>query len=176
MLRRPFTVTAGHNDQDPGATYFGFKEEELMQELRNIVALKLREKGHQVLTDGGTHINEALNRAIRLIVGSAAAIELHTNASTNGAATGVEVVALPKDKSLAQALAKGIADVLGLRLRGDGGWIDQSQSHRGKLGFVYNGGLLVEVFFLSNMGDLAAYQSKKWLVAQAIADVLDQKG
>lgn len=174
MLRKPFTVTAGHSDQDPGAIYFGFREEDLMQELRNIVALKLREKGHQVITDGPASLNESLVKAVRLILGSAAAIELHTNASTNGSATGVEVVALPKDKLLAQKLAKAIADVLGLRVRGDNGWIDQSQSHRGKLGFVTNGGLVVETFFLSNVRDLAAYQSKKWLVAQAIADVLDQ--
>jgi N-acetylmuramoyl-L-alanine amidase len=173
MLKRPFTVTAGHSDQDPGAIHFGFKEEELMQELRDIVALKLRQKGHQVVTDGARGFNESLTKAIRLIVGSSAAIELHTNGHTNGSATGVEVIALPKDKLLAQSLAKGIGDVLGIPLRGDRGWIDQSQSHRGKLGFVSNGGLVVETFFLSNVRDLAVYQTKKWLVAQAIADVLD---
>lgn len=174
MLKRPFTVTAGHGDGDPGSTRFGFNERDLMVELRDIVAKKLKDKGHQVLTDGSHRVNESLAKAIRLIAGSAAAIELHTNAVENGAATGVEVIALPKDKALAQAIAKAIAEVLGLPLRGVGGWIDQSQSHRGKLGFVSNGGLIVETFFLSNVRDLAAYQTKKWLVAQAIADVLDR--
>jgi N-acetylmuramoyl-L-alanine amidase len=173
VLKRPYTVTAGHSDLDPGAIHFGFKEEELMQELRDLVALKLREKGHQVVTDGGRNLNEPLVKAMRLILGSAAAIELHTNGSESAQATGVEVIALPKHKALAQALAQEIARVLGLRVRGDGGWIDQSQSHRGKLGFVSNGGLIVETFFLSNVRDLAEYQTKKWLVAQAIADVLD---
>jgi N-acetylmuramoyl-L-alanine amidase len=173
MLKRPFTVTAGHSDKDPGAVYFGFSEEELMQELRDLVALKLQDKGHQVITDGARGTNESLLKAIRLILGSAVAIELHTNAATNPTASGVEVVALPKDKALAQALAQSIANTLGLRVRGDGGWIDQSSTQRGRLGFVANGGLVIETFFLSNARDLAVYQTKKWLVAQAIADVLD---
>ena len=56
--------------------------------------------------------------------------------------------------------------------RCDGGWIDQSQSARGKLGYVNAGGLILEVFFISNPTEMAVYQARKWLVAQAIADVL----
>lgn len=170
---KPITVTAGHGATDPGAVHFGFAERELMTELRDLVADKLRAKGHQVRTDGDRGINQALTQALHLIAGSAAAIELHTNASTIGAATGVEVVSLPAQRVLAQQLAARIASTLGLPLRGDKGWIDQSQSARGRLGFVMRGGLIVEVFFLSNVRDLALYQAKKWLVAQAIADALD---
>ncbi len=60
----------------------------------------------------------------------------------------------------------------GLRLRGDAGWIDQTQSARGRLGYVARGGMVVEVFFLSNIRDLGMYQARKWLVASAIADTL----
>lgn len=173
MFKQPYTVTAGHGDNDPGATYHGLTERDLMTELRDKIAKILRERGHQVLTDGDAGINQSLFKALRLIVGSSAAIELHTNASTNRTATGVEVISLPKDKALAQALAKAIADVLGLPLRGDKGWIDQSQSHRGKLGFVSKGGLIVELFFLSNAHDTAMFQTRKDWVAKAICDVLD---
>lgn len=172
MTRRTFTVTAGHGATDPGAVYFGYTERELMTELRDLVANKLRAKGHQVRTDGDSGINLALTQALHLIAGSAAAIELHTNAAASDAATGVEVVALPAQKDLAQRVAKAIAAVLGMRLRGEGGFIDQTQSARGRLGYVARGGMVVEVFFLSNIRDLSVYQARKWLVAQAIADTL----
>ena len=164
------TVTAGHGGNDPGATYSGFNERDLMTELRDIVALKLRDKGVEVSTDGLKGQNLPLADALSLVYGRDVAIELHTNAAESTSATGVEVIALPSHKHIAQKIAKSIADVLSLRLRGEKGWIDQSRSARGKLGFVSKGGMIVEVFFLSNPYDLAVYQSKKWLVAQAIAD------
>ena len=172
MMASRITVTAGHGGSDPGAVYHGFAERDLMTELRDLVAVKLRGKGHEVRTDGESGVNLALTMAMHLISGSAAAIELHTNAAENPAATGVEVVALPAQRELAQRLARAIADVLRLPMRGQLGWIDQSQSARGRLGYVARGGMVVEVFFLSNAQDLAAYQAKKWLVAQAIADTL----
>ena len=45
-------------------------------------------------------------------------------------------------------------------------------SARGRLGYVSAGGLILEVFFISNPAEMAVYQARKWLVAQAIADVL----
>ena len=166
------TVTAGHSDTAPGACYFGLREADLMADLRNIVALKLRERGHTVRTDGEGRINKALAYAMAMIGGSDVAIELHTNAFFDPQATGVEVLALPRHRQIAQRLAAAIADVLGLPLRGDGGWRPQEESQHGTLGFVRTGGMVVEVFFLSNPGDLAAYQDRKWLVASAIADAV----
>lgn len=167
------TITAGHGAGDSGATYHGVTERDLMTELRDIVSLKLLERGHFVRTDGDRGTNLPLSFALSLIKGSEISVELHTNAFTNPAAKGVEVVACPRRKALAQQLAGAIAGVLGSVVRGDLGWIDQSKTARGRLGFVRAGGLIVEVFFLSNAQELAAYQAKKWLVASAIADVLE---
>lgn len=168
-----YTVTAGHNWADPGAVAAtGEREEALMTELRDIVASKLRAADHAVRTDGGWRHNLPLANAIALIPGADAAVELHTNAAENPAATGVEVVSLPEQAPLARAVARRIARVLGLRLRGAGGWIDQRQTARGRLGFVRAGGLVVEVFFLSNPADLASYQRLKWMVATAIAEAM----
>lgn len=169
-----FTVTAGHGGGGPGAVTADGKltEADLMVELRDIVADKLRQAGHTVKTDGDWRANLPLPYALTLIPGSAAAIELHTNAAANVFATGVEVISLPAQAPLARRIARAIAGVLGLKLRGDGGWIDQSQSARGRLGYVRAGGLIVEVFFLSNPADLANYQAQKWAVAGAIAQAL----
>lgn len=169
-----FTVTAGHGDKDPGAVAMDGRTTEaaLMTELRDIVAGKLRSAGHEVKTDGAKWENWPLVRALKLIPQSDAAIELHTNASTNPAARGVEVISLPAQKELARELARRIAHTLEIPVRGAGGWIDQSQSARGRLAFVNAGGLIVEVFFISNPSDLARYQDRKWLVASAIAETL----
>jgi N-acetylmuramoyl-L-alanine amidase len=176
-MTKTYTVTAGHGAADPGAVAkTGETENALMTELRDIVAAKLRAAGHTVRTDGGWRQNLPLPYAMTLVPGSAAAIELHTNAHTNPAATGVEVISLPSQQALARTIARRIAHVLGLPVRGAGGWIDQSQSARGRLGFVRVGGLVVEVFFLSNPQDLAVYQARKWPVATAIVEALTGGG
>lgn len=171
-MAKPIVLTAGHSDIDPGAVGNGRTEASIARELRNIVAQKLRATGERVITDGEPASNKPLRDAIALIPQGRVAVELHCNAAANPAAGGVETIALPRDKALAQRLSAAVARVLGIKVRGDRGWIDQSQSARGKLGYVSAGGLILEVFFISNAGEMAVYQARKWLVAQAIADVL----
>jgi N-acetylmuramoyl-L-alanine amidase len=170
-----YTVTAGHGGKDPGAVAAdGTTEAALMTELRDVVAHKLRQQGHTVRTDGGWRANLPLPYALTLVLGSEVAIELHTNAAQHPGANGVEVVALPKQAPMARRIARRIAHALSMRVRGDGGWIDQSKTARGRLGFVRAGGLVVEVFFLSNPKDLETYRARVWLVAEAIAIALTE--
>lgn len=167
-------VTAGHSNSDPGAVNGKFKEAELVTKFRNAVELYLLRAGLTVKTDGDGAINLPLTNAIQIIRGSSTAIEFHMNAAANKQANGIETISLPKDKKLAKALSKAVAEVFGSRLRGEDGWIDQSQSARGKLGFVSNGGLIVELGFISNEAELAAFNEKYWLAAKAVADVIIQ--
>ena len=167
-------LTAGHSNTDPGAVANGATEAGLMTEMRNIVAKKLREAGHTVHTDGEGTVNQSLNDAIALIKRHqpAVALELHMNAAASPLATGVETIALPKDKRLAQSLSAAVAGVLGMRVRGENGWIDQSQSARGRLGYINAGGLILETAFITNLADLQATRDKLWLVASAIAQTI----
>ena len=170
---QPFvTVTAGHSNKDPGAVNGKFKEAELVSQFRNAVAYYLREASIQYKTDGVGTLNQDLNSAIKLIKGSSVAVEFHMNAAASKQANGIETIALPKDKKLAQDLSKAVADVFGSRLRGDNGWIDQSQSARGKLGFISNGGLIVELGFISNEAELAQFNARYWTAAKAVAMIL----
>ena len=170
---KTFTVTAGHGGGDPGAVAkTGETEAAQMTELRDIVADKLRASGHKVRTDGGRLQNLPLVHALTLIPGADAAIELHMNAAASSGAKGVEVVSLPEQKELARTIARRIAHVLEIPVRGAGGWIDQSQTHRGRIGFVRMGGLVVEVCFISNPEEFAKYTARKWLVASAICAAL----
>ena len=166
------TVTAGHSNKDPGAVNGKFKEAELVSQFRNAVAYYLREAGIQYKTDGVGATNQNLNAAIKLIKGSSVAVEFHMNAATSRQANGVETIALPKDKKLAQDLSKAVADAFGSRLRGDNGWIDQSKSARGKLGFISNGGLIVELGFISNEEELFQFNARYWSAAKAVAMIL----
>ena len=166
------TVTAGHSNKDPGAVNGKYKEAELVSQFRNAVAYHLREAGIQYKTDGVGTTNQNLNAAIKLIKGSSVAVEFHMNAATSKQANGVETIALPKDKKLAQELSKAVADAFGSRLRGDNGWIDQSQSARGKLGFISNGGLIVELGFISNDEELFQFNARYWTAAKAVAKIL----
>ena len=174
-MSKRFAITAGHSDSDPGAVANGRKEAEIARDMRNMVAAKLRERGHKVMTDGERHQNLPLAAAITLAKQAQVAVEFHCNAATSAQANGIETISLPKDKALAQRISKAISGVTGARLRGDAGWIDQSQSARGKLGFVSAGGLIVELFFISNPAELATWDAKKWLVATAVADELEEQ-
>lgn len=167
------TVTAGHSFLDPGAIAAdGTREEDLMTELRDIVASKLRAAGHEVRTDGGWRHNLPLANALALVPGSDVAIELHMNSVTNASAHGVEVVSLPKRATLARTIARRIAHVIESRTRGSGGWIDQAQTARGRLGFVRAGGLVVEVGFISNPEELHRVRSRLWPVASATVEAV----
>ena len=169
-----FLIAAGHNNTDPGNIWNGRKESVIVTDLRDIVASKLRAKGHTVVTDGERGINWALSTAMGLIAGRVA-IELHTNSASSTFAKGVEVISQPKDKQLACLIASKIAGVLNTNIRRASGWLDPKlvEKERGFFpGFVRKGGLIVEVFFQSNISELETYEAKKWLVAQAIVDSL----
>jgi N-acetylmuramoyl-L-alanine amidase len=170
-----FTVTAGHDSSDPGNTWNGRREAELMLELRHLVATGLRQRGHRVVEDGDRGVNWALSRAMALIPGAHLALELHTNASNNTTATGVEVVALPKHKDTAQRVAAAIGRVLNIPPRRYGGWYDHAQASKDRgfqPGFSRQGGLIVEVFFQSNAAELGRYLQRRQEVATAIVDAV----
>lgn len=165
-------ITAGHSNSDPGAVNGQFKEAELVTNFRNAVSYYLRQAGieHKMDDIGSTNLN--LNAALKLIKGSSIAVEFHMNAASSSQANGIETISLPKDKKLAQDLSKAVATAFGSRLRGDDGWIDQSKSARGRLAFVSNGGLIVELGFISNPTELKTFNDKYWVAAKAVADVL----
>jgi N-acetylmuramoyl-L-alanine amidase len=175
------TITAGHSDDRPGAyadgTWAGkpklLSEEQLMQDLATICVGKAVQRGHTVRTDVVAGINKPLAWALGLIFGSDAAIELHANASADPRITGVEIYSLPKHKAKAQGIAWRVAQALGVGLRGDKGWKDQSQSQHTTLAFVQAGGMLLEVFWISNPTEVAAFEAKQCLVAQAIVEGLE---
>lgn len=168
-------LTAGHGNGDPGAVGFGFTEADLMTELRDMVAQQLQAIGVTVVMDGGKRENKALNFALGLFGLAPIRVELHCNASTNPKAGGAEAISLPRDKWMAQLLANATAGVLGIAVRGDQGWIDQTRSARGRLAYVERGGIILETFFISNKKELDSYLANKDKLAETLAKVIAKR-
>src|SRR5262245_42155307 len=114
MALKRILISAGHSTvepKDPGATGNGFVEAQETLKMRDEVAKLLRTKilsaaaPIEVVEDGSDGINEPLRKAVGLAKRSEIAIEFHFNAAGSSKATGVEVLAKPNKKLLAQRIA-----------------------------------------------------------------------
>jgi N-acetylmuramoyl-L-alanine amidase len=167
------TITAGHSNTDPGAVNGNVTEAEITTDMRNIVAYCLADLSIEAVVDGNGSDNQTLRSAIKLIKHGEVAIEFHCNAFHDPRAAGVEALAQPKDKALCRKLCEAVSDVMGIPTRGDdGGFKSEGSGQHSRLGYVRNGGIILELFFISNPVELATYQAKKWPLAREIADVI----
>jgi len=162
-------ITAGHSNTDPGAVNGVVTEANIVTDFRNMVAYYLRRSERDFRTDGEDAINLPLRDAIRLIKPGSIAVEFHCNAHANLAASGVETLSGDEMRPLGRRLCDTVSVLLGIPNRGAKG---EASGQHSRLGFVQAGGLILELFFLSNNHDLRAYLDKKWLVARAVAQVL----
>lgn len=166
-------LTAGHSLTDPGACNGKFTEAGIVREVRNGVTAILNARGYKVINDGAGTENQALSKAAALVKQGKIAIEFHLNAAVSKSATGVEALAQSKDKAICQKLCTALANVLDIPVRGgNGGWKDEGSGQHSKLAYVSAGGIILELFFISNDAELEKYFAHKDQVFNAIADVL----
>lgn len=166
-------LTAGHSLVDPGACNGKFTEAGIVREVRNGVTAILNSRGYKVINDGTGTDNQPLNKAAALVKQGKIAIEFHLNAAVSKAATGVEALAQSKDKAICQKLCSALANVLEIPVRGSaGGWKDEGSGQHSKLAYVSAGGIILELFFISNDAELQKYFERKEQVFTAIADML----
>ena len=171
-MSKIITITAGHSNTDSGAVNGSDRECDIAQDMRNIVAYYLRAKGISIRTDGEGKGNATLTQAVKLIKGSAVAVEFHCNASSSKTSHGIEALAQPKDKLISQKLCSAVSSVMGNVVRGDKGWKPENSGQHSRLAYVSNGGIILELFFISNDEELKIWKDKKWLVGKAVAEVL----
>ena len=166
-------LTAGHSLTDPGACSGHYTEANIVLEVRNGVTTILNARGHKVINDGTGSDNQPLSKAAALVKQGKIAIEFHLNAAANKKATGVEALAQTKDKVICQKLCKAIAAVLDIPVRGgDGGWKSENSGQHSRLAYVAAGGIILELFFISNDAELQKYFELKDQVFEVIASVL----
>lgn len=174
-MNKTILVSAGHSTvppKDSGAVGHGFEEAKEALRVRDAVADSLRSYDLTVIEDGADGINEPLRKAIALARQAAVAVEFHFNAG-GATASGIEVLAKADKKPLAKRLAGAIQMATGLALRGgDGGYKSDSSGQHHRLGFCEAGGLIVEIAFISNAGDMARYQANFNKIVERVAEVL----
>lgn len=161
-------VSAGHGGTDPGAVAFSRREADIGTEFRNIVTFYLARMGVPHAMDGDGALNLPLALAVQKARGHAIAVEFHCNAAV-ATATGVETLSSQADMRLGGLICEAISKALQIKSRGAKPE-NAGQHHR--LAFVQAGGIIVELFFITNRGDLAAYDARKWLAGRAVAEVL----
>ena len=166
-------ISAGHGGTDYGAVANGRRESDIAVDMRNMVAHYLREAKVNFRTDGTGLTNLPLREAGRLASTAEIAVEFHCNSFHNPTAQGVEALAGVKDKELSRKLCSAVSKHMNNTIRGgDGGWKDQGSGQHSRLFFVQKGGIILELFFLSNPKELARWEEVKWLVAREVAGVL----
>lgn len=166
-------LSAGHSTKDPGAVSFGRKEADIAVEFRNLVSSELSAQKIRHELDGVGPDNLPLVETVKFSKKHRTSVEFHCNASDNARATGVEILCGPKDNDIAAKLCQALATTLAIRNRGVKPE-NAGQHHR--LAFVQAGGMIVELFFISNPTDLAAYDARKHLAAKAVAGILAKYG
>ena len=163
-------ISAGHSDVDPGATGHGYTEAGIVLEFRDLVAMELRDLGVAFNKDGERGQNLPLRTAISAAKNHDVAVEWHCNAFSNPAATGVETLCADPTNPLSNVLCATTATVLGIRNRGAKA---EASGQHSRLGFVSTGGGIIhELFFITNSADLAAYHANKRQLAYEVAKVL----
>lgn len=164
-------LSAGHSNTDPGAVGNGLKEADVAVEIRNIVSFYLTQMKVKHELDGTGTANLPLAATVKRSNKHAVSVEFHCNASVNAKATGCEVLCAKKDNLLAGKICDAISRTLGIKNRGVKPE-NAGQHHR--LAFVQAGGMIVELFFITNKDDVDRYNGSKWLLGKAIAEVLAQ--
>jgi len=166
--------SAGHNINDPGAVYNGRKESQEMMCLRTLVVDNMNKLGHENVPDMDSET--ASQHQSRIKTGNGSVVcEFHLNASANLTASGTEAIVSNDANALSKAMAKELTDVtakiMGIKNRGVK---PESETARGRIGIVHKAGttVLLEVCFLSNRTDMAAFDKFKVSLAKAYSDIL----
>ncbi|MCE8042452.1 N-acetylmuramoyl-L-alanine amidase [Halomonas daqingensis] len=166
---RTLMISAGHSHTDPGAVANGYREADLVLEFRDLVSIELCALGIKHMKDGGKGENLPLRDAVKVAAKCDLAVEFHTDAA-GSSATGTWTLSRAHNKPLAAQLCHVTADTLGIRNRGPAPE-NAGQHHR--LAFVSDGGGIIhELFFITNKGDLAAFLGGRRGLAKEVARVL----
>ena len=167
--RTTVMLSAGHSDTVPGIVANGYKEADIVQLFRDDVSDRLRHLGIQHALDGEPGENLPLREAVQIAKGFEIAVEFHTNGGGPGA-TGVETLSRAHNKPLGAELCRVTSDLLGIPNRGAK---PENAGYHERLAFVSGGGgLIFELFFLSNANDLWSFKQHYDELVEAVAGVI----
>lgn len=168
LQNRTLFISAGHSMSDPGANGNGLTEADVVLAFRDQLYDYLADRV-VLARDGRPGHNLPLRQACEMAKRHDVAVEFHCNAFSDPSATGVETLSGHEDDALGEHICSSIAGTLGIVNRGDKGEGDGQHS---RLAFVRAGGVVVELFFITNPDDLAAYRQNLQGLVEAVGRVL----
>jgi N-acetylmuramoyl-L-alanine amidase len=167
--RNTVMLSAGHSDTVPGIVANGYVEADIVQLFRDDVSVRLKHLGIRHVLDGEPGENLSLRDAVPLAAAVDIAIEFHTNGGGPGA-TGVETLSRAHNKPLGAELCRVTSDLLGIPNRGAK---PENAGYHERLAFVSDGGgIIFELFFLSNANDLYQFKLQYNALVDAVAGVI----
>lgn len=165
-------ISAGHDDVDKGAYGNGYYESDIVLEFRDLLKsyIQGRMPEFEVSTDGEKGVNLPLTIASYKASKHDVAIEFHCNAFSNPRVSGVEVLGYHENKVLGDMICEATSRVLGIRNRG---YKPENAGQHSRLAFVSDGGGIIhELFFITNKDDIESYQKNKMNLVEVIGDLL----
>lgn len=167
-------ISAGHHLKDPGAVANGLQESTLAMRVRNRVVQLVKAKGDKVIVDDD---KETLAEYLKRIQpgNASVVVEFHFDAAANPAASGTSAFyannAGDNSKNFAIDMAAVGAKIMGIPNRGAK---SEAESHRGRLALVHEPGIncLVEVCFITNTKDIAAFEAHFEELCEAYAGII----
>jgi N-acetylmuramoyl-L-alanine amidase len=156
-------VTAGHSNQDPGASGNGYTEAALTKELRDLIVSQLTNMGIAVWKDSD---NDTLATVLQKMNPTQAdvCLDIHFNAGPP-TATGFEMIIADRhtreEFGAATRMSVNCSRIIGIPNRGVK---TEKDTARKMIGIVRNElgiNLLGEFGFISNASDIQKYNSKK---------------
>lgn len=177
-------LLAGHTVLDGKGTgafgIRGFDEALEALRLRDDVTKALRSRGVKVVNEVNTSPLATVVAWLKSLVKKEdVVVEIHFNAGPS-TATGVEVLIddtpTQQERFFGQAVARAIANTLGIRLRGNAGVKLESESQHSTLAIISGPSvavnILIEVCFLSSESDVEKYRKNYGRLVIALANTL----
>lgn len=161
-------ILAGHSSSDPGAISGGHKEADLTRDLRDRISAILP----SLNDDDDDNLSRTLAK-LGVLPPSVVLLDIHFNAakpSVSGSETFVKKAASPLERLYADTLSRTTSKILGIPNRGAK---PEHVSPRGRLGILHTGAtsVLLEVGFITNDTDRAAYFANAERLSKAIAEI-----
>lgn len=168
LQTRTLFISAGHSMSDPGASGNGLTEADIVLDFHDRLAQFLLER-LAFSRDGARGENLPLRQACEMARDHDVAVEFHCNAFHLPTATGVETLGDNSTRALGERPCTAVSETLGISNRGAKG---EGSGQHSRLAFVSAGGLIVELLFITNPDDLAAYRQRRDDVVTAVGLVL----
>lgn len=166
--------SAGHYNQDAGASYNGRQENKETVVFRNLLNLELEKLGIKCISDQDNENNHQYQNRIKPGLGSVV-LDIHFNAGkpvVSGTECFVGKNASKDSLSMANEITQMASVVMGIPNRGVR---RENESQHSKIGILNLGSgiaVLWEICFISNLSDMRSFDRNKEVLAEKLAKIL----